>query len=152
MLAIREILYKNYMFVYFTVLAGCVRLADMSYSRSTGVVRFTISSFKVPDRFVWFLLIPWAGILLDSIRPLGALGYVFWNAGFILLAVFGAQGFGIIMHLLEKRGASRSLKRMISVLVFVFLLWPGINYLVLIGLPGLGVSELWIHYRKPVEE
>ena len=31
-------------------------------------------------------------------------------------------------------------------------MWPGVNLVILIGLPVLGVSELWIHYRKEQEE
>jgi len=36
--------------------------------------------------------------------------------------------------------------------ISMLLLQPGINYFVLIGIPLLGVSEIWIKYEKNMKE
>jgi hypothetical protein len=39
---------------------------------------------------------------------------------------------------------------MIEFILMMMLVMPGINYIVIIGLPVLGISETWINLRKPI--
>ena len=97
---------------------------------------------------IWPLLIPWALILLDLRIDLGILRYIAWNAGLIMLFSFGMQGVGILQTILDGKEVSRGIRTAITVLMILVLFLPGVNFIVLIGLPGLGISELWIHYRR----
>jgi hypothetical protein len=108
--------------------------------------------FRVPDWLVWPLLVPWAVVLLDLKISLGPLRYVAWNLGLIMLFTYGMQAVGIIQTLLDRRNVSRGFRALIAGGLALMVLWPGVNFVVLIGLPCLGVSELWIHYRKEQKE
>ena len=83
---------------------------------------------------------------------IGAVRYAAWNIGLIGLFVFGMQGIGIIQTILDRRAVSRQIRVVISAGMVFMVFWPGVNLVVLIGLPVLGVSELWIHYRKERKE
>ncbi len=144
----KEIILRNYLFVYFLLLAGNWRLGTNIGTRSVGRNGAPFAGFQLPDSFVWPLLISWAGVLADNFISLGFISYIAWNAGLIFLLLYGLQGYAIIRFLLSKSNASRGL-RLFAGLGIVFLLFiPGLNLLVMVGIPGFGVSELWIKYRK----
>ncbi|MEW5816027.1 MAG: DUF2232 domain-containing protein, partial [Spirochaetota bacterium] len=130
------------------ILSGNWWLGTSIGRRLKGEQAFEITRFSLPDFFIWPLLVSWAGILLDLFKNIGILGYVFWNAGFISLFLFGLQGLGIIRFLFGKHKVARGLRLISGIVLAVFILWPGLNIIVMIGIPGLGVSELWIKYRK----
>lgn len=104
--------------------------------------------FSVPDRLVWALLISWAGILLDSVVDLKFFGYLVWNAGLIMMFIYGLQGIGIIRYLFGKYNTPGGIRILFGVVFVILLFWPGLNLIVMIGVPLLGVSEIWIKYRK----
>lgn len=144
----KEIILRNYLFVYFLLLAGNWRLGTNIGNRSVGENVAPFAGFQLPDSFIWPLLISWTGVLVDNFFSLGFVSYIVWNAGLIFLLLYGLQGYAIIRFLLGKSNASRGL-RLFAGLGIVFLLFiPGLNLLVMVGIPGFGVSELWIKYRK----
>ena len=84
------------------------------------------------------------GILVE-IFDLVNLGYasaVIWNVGLILIFVYGLQGLGIIRSLFVRFKFPQSLRLMVEVLLMLILVMPGVNYIVIIGLPVL-------EYLKP---
>jgi hypothetical protein len=101
---------------------------------------------------IWPLLVPWALILAGLRFDIGPLRYAAWNLGLIMLFTYGMQGVGIIQTLLERRNASRGVRVLITALLVFMLFWNRTALIVLVGLPCLGVSELWIHYRKAEKE
>lgn len=104
---------------------------------------------KVEEWLIWPLIaglglvvFHWLGGLSDFPAALG------WNLTLGTAFVFGIQGVGIIQYLLIKRGVSPSALRWTLTAVAVSLFIPGINIVVIGGLPILGVSELWVNFRR----
>ncbi len=44
---------------------------------------------------------------------------------------------------------TRGLQSFLTVIIVIMFAIPGINILIILGIPILGVSETWIHFRKP---
>lgn len=149
---IKVILLRNYLFVYFITVAGSVWAgraiaARMARTRSEG-----FRNFHIPDRMIWPLLISWALVLVDNFISIGAIAYAAWNIGLILLSIYGMQGIGIIQTVLDRRNVSKYFRILITAAMVMMVFWPGVNLVILIGLPILGVSELWVHFRKVHKE
>lgn len=149
---IKDILLKNFVFIYYIILSGCVWIGGSAGMRTIGVRPRKLTEYVLPEWFIWPLLISWAIVLLDVLLGIGALSYVGWNAGLVMLFTFGMQGIGIMQSILNRRGVPRGLRIVLAAAIVLFLLWPGVNMVIIVGLPCLGVSEVWIKYRKPQKE
>ena len=149
---ITSVLLRSFVFMYFVILAVCLWYGSSLGQRSVRVATASLSQFSVPERLLWPLLLSWALVLLDRLVPLGALRFVAWNSGLIMLFVFGMQGIGIILSFFYRRGISRIFRTLTMILLVFALFWPGFNLVVIFGLPGLGVSEVWIPLRKNQKE
>ena len=148
----QELIYKNYLFAIFILITGSWWVSANIYKRIEKKEPYYIENFVLPEVLIWPLLISWSGILLDAFFGIGVFGYFFWNAGLIMLFLYGLHGFGIIRFFFRKRRISRGRIFLFGLFLIILLLWPGINLIVIIGIPGLGLSELWIKYRKVKEE
>lgn len=109
---------------------------------------FSATQFVLPGWFVWALIVAWGGVLGSMLLEVGSISYVFWNAGFVTLALYAMQGISILLHFAERRKVARGSRIMIAAGLVLGLLIPGLNIVVGLGLPGLGVSEIWIDYRR----
>ena len=145
---VKGILLRNYLFMYFIIVSGSVWIGNNIAGRTQNRSPRRLATFSVPDWAVWPLLISWAGVLLDMVLDIGILRYIVWNAGMIMLLIYGIQGVGILQIILDNRRIPRRARILIVASIVLLLFWPGVNLFVLIGLPGLGVSKLWIHYKK----
>jgi hypothetical protein len=150
--AILGIALRNYLFAYFLTIAGSVWLGRSIAARLARTRGEGLRTLHIPDRLIWPLLVSWALVLADVLVGIGAVTYAAWNIGLIGLFVFGMQGIGIIQTILDRRLVSRQMRIVITAVMVLLVFWPGVNLVVLIGLPILGVSELWIHYRKERKE
>jgi hypothetical protein len=109
---------------------------------------YTPTQFALPVWFVWALIGAWAGVLASITLELGSVSYVFWNAGFVTLAIYAMQGISILLHFAERRKLQRGMRMGMAVALVFGLLVPGLNFVVGLGLPLLGVSEIWIDYHR----
>ncbi len=149
---IKETVLRNFVFSYFVLLSGSIWIGDLLGFRTLGKKARHLSQFRVPENGVWVLITAWAGVLLDVVVGIGALRYLFWNLGMIALFVYGMQGLGIIRHYFDSRGIAAWMRVMLWIGVILILFWPGINLIVILGIPGVGVSEIWINYRSSKRE
>ncbi len=145
---LRDMVFKNYVFIFFTILSANWWLGSSIVRRYRGLARFSVVTFRNPDIFIWPLLISWALVLVDTVAGIGPLSYLFWNSALICLFLFGLQGVGIVKHLFARYHVPRGLRLLLSFILIIVTFLPGVNIVVFIGIPGLGVSELWIKYRK----
>ena len=150
-----EILLRNYLFSFFILVGGSIWIGDFAASRTTGDIEYPrIRTFRVPERTLWLVLLSWGIVLVDSVSNsgVGAIRYAAWNAGMTSLLMYGIQGIGVIRHVLVKRRVSRFIRISLGILFVLMLFWPGANLLVLIGIPGIGISETWVRYRVQSKE
>lgn len=97
--------------------------------------------------FVWALVAALAGALLSLVGNVGVFEHLAWNGVFIVLFLYGVQGIGIIWSLLDRWEVARGIRIGVGAALAFLLIVPGANLLVVLGVPGLGVAETWIHFR-----
>ena len=146
-LMVRDIAFRDFIAAYFFLLSGCWYLSDLFVTRKNRDKKFDTERFTIPDWSVWVLIAALAGVLADYLLSLGWLGYISWNVTLIMLLLYGIKGAGLIKYFLRKKEFARRKQRSIVMLIFLLFLIPGLNLVVLLGIPGLGVSEIWVRYR-----
>jgi len=144
---VSQLFVKNYIFSYFLVISSGWLIADRLYSRFFGGKAFRILSFYVPQWLLWPVLGAWTGVLLDVVIGIPWIGFLFWNYGMILLFIFGLQGIAIMKFLFGQYGVSRFIQMLVVFSAAIVLMTPRINFVLIAGVPLLGLSEIWIRYR-----
>lgn len=143
-----EAMQKSYLAMYFVLTAGTVWIADSIDRRLKGSIPRGFVAFAVPDPCIWALIASLAGVLADLFFGIGSVGYLFWNLGAIFLILYGCAGIGIISSLFERYKVRRGGRTLFWFLIIVLLLVPKVNFVCILGIPALGVSELWIKFRE----
>ncbi|MBN2735506.1 MAG: hypothetical protein JXR70_00905 [Spirochaetales bacterium] len=140
-------------FVYFiNLIMACSIGRAAAFRHSQGKVAvYNLAQFYLPADMVWGVIISLGLIMLFAIMgKLELLALVCVPLVFLLF-LFGLQGMGIIRYLLTKRASSSYIFRLapLLVLALVSMISPYL-LMVIVGIviPGLGVSEIWIKYRK----
>ena len=143
---------KSAAVMYFLVLLINMRVSEILISRMQQRSASKLTDFSAPEILLWPMLLTAVGMLIEvfELVSLDFVSPLIWNAGIILLFVYGLQGLGIIRSLLGRFKLPYSFTLMVEMFLILILLIPGINYIVIIGLPVLGVSETWINLRKPI--
>ena len=114
--------------------------------RHPGLTR--VADFKLPDRYVWPLIASLALVVLNLIVPLEPLEVLAWNALLIFAFLYGISGLGIIRFLLSKLKVRPGIRWLLIIGIIILAMTPRIGIAVLILIPGLGVSEVWLKYRR----
>ncbi len=143
-----KLVFRNYLLAYFIMLTGSWYFADAFSRRIDKRPKFRLIGFFVPETLIWPLIVSLVGVLADVFIGIGWIGHLMWNSTFIMVFVYGLHGIGLIEYLLNRYKVSRSSRRFIAIISIAVILIPGINLVILIGVPVFGVSELWIRYRE----
>lgn len=112
------------------------------------LVQMRLNAFRLPTQLIWLLVGAWGGVLLSMVVELDWFAYVLWNLALVALCLYGVQGLALLWHLLQRRGLPRGARIGVALALLVVLLIPGLNLVVLIGLPGFGASEIWVNYHR----
>jgi hypothetical protein len=147
---IKAALLRSFLFSYFLVLSFSWWLGTIigarSIGRHPGLTR--IADFKLPDRYVWPLIASLALVVLNLIVPAEPLAIPAWNALLILGFLYGVSGLGIIRFLLKKLNVNPGIRWLVIVIIVILALTPRIGIAVRVLVSGLGVSEVWLKYRR----
>ncbi|TVR67604.1 MAG: hypothetical protein EA427_13160 [Spirochaetaceae bacterium] len=114
-------------------------------SRGTSV---TLRGVSVPEQLIWMVIGGLAIILMTWVSGADRLAPLGWNLFLVGGFLFALQGVGVIQHLLYRRGLAQQGERWVLTVLLVGLFIPGINIVVAGGLPLLGMSELWIDFKR----
>jgi hypothetical protein len=108
--------------------------------------------FSIPDVSVWVLIAILCSILIGFVVDTGFVGIVAYNLLFIVSSVFTIQGMGIAGHFMTRSPFFSQVARFVPLIMIVLFLsaWFLLP-LFWIFLAGLGVSDVWLHYRTMVE-
>ncbi len=142
-----KLVMRNYVFAYFVMLVSSWFISDKIISRKLKKKSLKLVDFTVPDIMIWPLIFFLGGVLVDIFIGISWLGYFLWNGTFIIAFIYGLHGIGLVKFLLNKYKVTKRGRRFFAIFIFAVLLMPGINLVILLGVPVLGVSELWIKYR-----
>lgn len=145
----REFFLRSYIFDYFILLLFSWRSGTILGLKSLRVKSNTtaLKNFRMPDFYIWPLILSLAGVLLNNFRDLGFLSFLFWNTALIMLFLFSLTGFGIIRFLFEKFRLARPLRFLFAFSLVILIMTPRIGIVFLLLIPALGISEIWIKYR-----
>ncbi len=145
---------SGFMFGYFINLSITVYLGRLWEARTFGAGQRLprLKEFMIPEIFVWPLIACWAVVLLGRFQDLRGIEIVALNGGLILLFLYGLQGIGILRHLVDKHGLRRRFNMIAILVVILMLIFPPLAILLLVLVPGLGVSEIWIKFRQTRKE
>lgn len=145
-----QMLLRSYLADYFLLLAFSWWAGNLIGARSLGrrSAATRLEHFRLPDGYVWPLIAGLAVLLLGLLIPLGVVNFAAWNLTLIMVLLYGLSGLGIIRFLLRRAGAPPGLKIGIALALIILAFVPRINLALAVLIPGLGVSEIWIKYRR----
>lgn len=130
------------------ICASCFIYETVLHSRESDWEEKVMCLEYNPDA-VWGFIVSWALVLL--LRFVSApllLEIAVLNVAGIWTVVYAVQGFSVVFARLRRRSAAmRSMTLLIIVIVLTVLL-PGINFIILIGLPLIGVLESFFDLKK----
>jgi hypothetical protein len=121
----------------------------LAHRFSTGVpAPPRVDRFAMPAEAIWALSGSIAVLVLAVVGDFRVLEAVGWNLSVAALTFYALQGIAVIRHLLRYYRVQQGVRMAVIVGVVVLLFVPGMNIMVLLGVPGLGVSEHWIDYHR----
>ena len=108
-----------------------------------------IDELRLPYLLLWAFLASWSLVLAAVfLRAPEAASAFAWNCAVAFSLVYAAQGLGIVTHLFKKWNMPKSLRIMIAIMAVIALATPATGIAIAAVLPLLGVTEIWIPYRK----
>ncbi|MCF7927903.1 MAG: YybS family protein [Spirochaetales bacterium] len=147
---VKNMVLSTFLFLFFVMfvlnwLIGSA-IARRSLGNQNRLIRLT--DFFLDDRMIWPFIFAWTGIFFTVTMQLQSLRFAFINAGIIFLFLYGVQGLGILIWFLRRSKLSPQSRMLVTVLLIVSLFAiPGLNLVLSIGLPALGISDIWFKYR-----
>lgn len=131
-----------------TLLASKSRAALAGLTPEIKVPR--LAAVKVPYAALWPSLLLWALLFTAlALKAEGIIRLLAWNLALCAASIYGLQGIGVLSFLLQKPGVPPFLRRILPLALIAALLSQATSAVVLIGLPVLGITEVWIPYRNP---
>ena len=144
---VSSVFFKGFLFAYFCILF-------VSYTFALSVERLTkheagIITVMIPDYFVWVLIAALSLVLVDArFQPNPVLGYVGWNVFLIVMFLYGLRGMGLIRQMLEVRKVHPVVRFFLAFATVILLMHPRYGRVLLVGIPLVGISEIWIKYKR----
>lgn len=144
---VSSVFFKGFLFAYFCILF-------VSYTFALSVERLTkheagIITVMIPDYFVWVLIAALSLVLVDArFQPNPVLGYVGWNVFLIVMFLYGLRGMGLIRQMLEVRKVHPVVRFFLAFAAFMLLMHPRYGRVLLVGIPLIGISEIWFKYKR----
>ena len=130
------------------ICASCFIYETALHSRESGFEEKVMRMEYSPDA-VWGFIVSWALVLLFRFvsAPL-LLELAVLNMAGVWTVVYGAEGFSVLFARIRRHSPSMRSMTLLIVIVLIGTLIPGINLIVLIGLPLIGVLESFFDLKK----
>lgn len=108
-----------------------------------------LANVRVPPVALWPTLVSWSllfAILLT--KKTGAAAIIVWNVSLCTASLYAMQGIGILSHVFKKFNASLLLRIIAPLAIVAIALSSTAGTIMLIALPILGITEVWLPYRN----
>jgi hypothetical protein len=112
------------------------------------IAGYAVIRYRLPDGWVWGLIVGWSAVALSLVLELSWLSTVAWNAALVMMVLYAIQGIAILLHLGRRRATNQSARLLLAGGLVLGLLIPGLRIVVAVGIPLLGVSEIWVSYHR----
>lgn len=148
-----EMVFRSFALFFALIIGIGALLGRHLVSRFTSEEPYTppVDRLAVPDDSIWPLLVGWALVALNALRGIGFLGYLGWNIALVFTLIFAVQGVAVAAALATRAGMSNRGRRLAGVGLLASLFIPGVNMAIALVIPALGVSELWVDYKREKE-
>ena len=135
-------------FLLASICASCFIYCCGRHSRESEW-EWSVMTFEYPPNVVWGLIVSWALVLLlHFVSVPAALIVAVMNLALSFCVLYGIEGFSVVMaRLRRKNGKVRSMT-VFTVLFIASIALPGINLIIILGLPLLGVLESFFDLKK----
>lgn len=144
----KRFVFRGTVFLYFMTISINWWMGSSGIKNGKWQSAFSPSQFVVQEILIWPLIIALLTVIFDFKISLGFIGYLGWNILLIIGVIYGFKGFGIIQTLMIAVKLPTSFRIFFTLTLVLMLMQPGLNYGILIGLPVLGVSEIWVKYKR----
>lgn len=107
-----------------------------------------VARLELDGRAIWIFLALWLLVLLSRFISIPTIaGIALFNVTLAFTVVYAIQGFSVLYYNLCKRRRFKSYT-LFLILLAIALLAPGVNIIVVLGLPLVGVLETFFELRK----
>ena len=107
-----------------------------------------VARLELDGRAIWIFLALWLLVLLSRFISIPTIaGIALFNVTLSFTVVYAIQGFSVLYYKLCKRRRFKSYT-LFLILLAIALLAPGVNIIVVLGLPLVGVLETFFELRK----
>jgi hypothetical protein len=146
----RTFLLRSFLFDYFLLLTFSWWLGTVIGARTVGKNHglTRVVDFKLPDSYIWPLIVSLGLVLGTLFVHVEFLEILAWNSLLIMVFLYGVAGLGILRFLLKKLKIPMGFRWLLILAIIILAMTPRINFIILILVPGLGVSETWLKYRR----
>jgi hypothetical protein len=108
-----------------------------------------LADFRVPYVFIWALSCSLLAILAGRRWEIEPLEITAWNVLIVCAILYLAQGGGIAAYFITRANLPPFMRLALNFLLFLMIVSPGINAVLLGGLILLGIAENWAPFREP---
>ena len=130
------------------ICATCFTYESALHSRESDWEE-SVMRFSYPQDAIWGFIASWALVLI--LRFVSApllLEIAVMNVAFVWTVFYAIQGFTVVFARIRRRHRTVKSMTALIVVVAISLLIPGINFIVLLGIPLLGVLETFFDLKK----
>lgn len=108
-----------------------------------------VARLELDGKVIWIFLALWLLILLSRFISLPTIAVaLLFNVALSFTISYAIQGFSVLYYRLRKRGRKLKSYTLFLILIAIVLFVPGINIIIVLGLPLIGVLETFIELRK----
>ncbi len=130
------------------VCADCFIYEALLHSRESGWDD-EVTLYEFPPDAVWGFILSWGAVLaFRFISATMLLEIAVINIAGVWSVLYAIQGFAVIANRIRHRHREMRTLTILIILVFLLFMLPGINLIILIGLPILGVLETFFYMKK----
>lgn len=130
------------------VCASCFIYETAKHSKESGW-EDRVRRFEFGQDLIWLLLSSWALVLLNYfISAPEYVAIIILNVAFSSLVLYAVQGFTVLYSWVWKRRREIKSMQLFIVLGITTMLIPGFNFIIIFGLPVLGILESFFDLKK----
>lgn len=135
-------------FVLSAVCANCFVYETALHSRESNW-EDRVAGFEYSTELIWGFIASWALVLLFYFISIPvAYEIIALNLGLLFCVLYAVQGFAVVFSWLHRPGRETKSFSLFVLILFVSTLIPGINFIILLGLPILGLLESFFDLKK----
>lgn len=130
------------------VCATCFSFESVMHSRESDW-EDRVARLELDGRAIWIFLALWVLVLLFRFISVPTIAVVaLFNVTLSYTILYAVQGFSVLYYNMRKKGRKLKSYTLFLILLAIALFIPGINFIIVLGLPLIGVLETFIELRR----